>query len=229
MTTNVTSALAACITATGSGSSPEKNFPNAASQALVRAVDDLTRQSAALQAAITATDARARASGLLALALRLRRDVDAGLPLDRDLAALGAAGPYSPAVDRALQRLHSTGDGAPTMRDLGDELDRLIAQIAARAGASTSWARSGWNRVAGLFGGATPAGNARLVEQLRTLAADGRFSEAANELETSDDADLGANWAARVRVRANAVLAAQALLAYSIAAYENAMASTGTR
>jgi hypothetical protein len=200
------------------------------SESLSRAVDDLSRQTRELRATATAIDARARAAGLLALALRLRRDIDAGLPINRDVAALAAAGPYPAPIDHALQQLHAISDGTPTMRDLADQFDQVIAQLAARNGAETSWARAGWNRVATLFGrGAPPSEDARLVRHLRTLAVDGRFSEAAGELEASDAADIGANWAAQVHARAEAVVATQALLAYSLAAYQNAFAATGTK
>ena len=69
----------------------------------------------------------------------------------------------------------------------------------------------------------------RLIEHLRALAVDGRFSEAASELEKSDEGDIGADWAARVHERAAAVSATQALLAYSLAAYENAFAIAGAQ
>jgi hypothetical protein len=197
-----------------------------AGQNLARAVDELSQQTKDLRTLTTAMDARARAAGVLALTLRLRRDVDAGLPVDRDVAALLASGPYPAAIDRALQQLRATSDGTPTMRDLADEFDRVIAQLATRSRADTSWVRSGWNRVAAMFGPGTPSDSAGQFAHLRALAADGRFTEAASELEASDDADIGANWAARVRARANAVLATQALLAYSLAAYQNAAAGS---
>lgn len=198
----------------------------AANETLTRAVDAQARQADELRATAAAIDARGRAAGLLALSMRLRRDLDAGLPLDRDVAALSAGGPYPPPVERALLQLRGASDGAPTMRDLADEFDRLLAQIAGRSGVGTSWMSAGFSRIAAMFGGGASLENARLIEHLRALAADGRFSEAATELEASDAADIGANWAARVHARANAVLATQALLAYSIAAYENAFAAT---
>jgi hypothetical protein len=83
--------------------------------------------------------------------------------------------------------------------------------------------------VAALFGGGLPPESARLIEHLRALAVDGRFSEAASELEKSDESDIGAEWAARVRERAAAVSATQALLVYSLAAYENAFAIAGAQ
>jgi hypothetical protein len=198
-------------------------------EALTRSVDDLSRQIGDLRDASLAIDARARAAGLLALALRLRRDIDAGLPIDRDVATLSAGGPYPGAINRALQQLHTTSDGTPTMRDLADEFDRVIARMSARSGAGATWANTGWSRVAALFGGGLPPESARLIEHLRALAVDGRFSEAASELEKSDESDIGAEWAARVRERAAAVSATQALLVYSLAAYENAFAIAGAQ
>jgi len=199
-------------------------------ESLSRAVDDLSRQTAELRATATAIDARARAAGSLALALRLRRDIDAGLPIDRDVAALAAGGPYPAPIDHALQQLRAISDGTPTMRDLADQFDRVIAQLAARNLAEVSWAAAGWNRVAALFGrGVQPTEDARLIQHLRALAATGRFSEAASELEASDAADIGANWAAQVHVRAEAVVATQALLVYSLAAYQNAFAAAGAK
>ena len=193
---------------------------------LARAVDDLSRQTRELTEAV---DGRTRATGLLALTLRLRRDVDAGMPIDGDLAALATAAPFPPAVDKALQQLHDVSGGTPTMHDLGDELDRLIARLAARSQADGSWATRSWNRVTQLFGGGEPSGDTRLLARLRMLAINGRFSEAASEIMASDDADLGMAWASRVQSRVTAVVAAQALLSYALAAYENAFSTTSTQ
>jgi hypothetical protein len=200
----------------------------AASDTLVRAVDDLSRQTQALHATAAAIDGRVRAAGLLTLSLRLRRDVDAGLPIGRDVSALAAAGPYPAAIERALQQLRRINDSAPTMRDLADEFDRVMAQLTARNAAGASWASRGWSRMAAVFGGGAPSGDTGVVEHLRALAMDGRFTEAADEITASGDADLGAAWVARVRIRATAVVATQALLTYSLAAYENAFAASGS-
>ncbi|MEJ0019339.1 MAG: hypothetical protein WDN25_22865 [Acetobacteraceae bacterium] len=196
----------------------------ASAETLARTVDDVSRQAGELRAAAGAIEARVRATGLLALSLRFRRDVDAGLPLDRDVAALLASGPYPAPLERALRQLRGGSSGMPTMRDLGDEFERVAGEVAARANGGTSWLAGGWNRVGALFGVAATTDALRQVERLRALAADGRFSEAASELEASDAADIGAAWTARVRMRAQAVLAAQAMLGYALAAYENAVA-----
>ena len=200
----------------------------AASDTLVRAVDDLSRQTAELHSTAAAIDGRVRATGLLTLSLRLRRDVDAGLPIGRDVSALAAAGPYPAAIERALQQLRRVNDSAPTMRDLADEFDRVMAQFATRYGAGQSWASLGWSRVATMFGGGAQTRDTGIIEHLRALAMDGRFTEAADEIAASSDADLGAAWVARVRIRATAVVATQALLTYSLAAYENAFAASGS-
>ena len=200
---------------------------HAAGESLGRAVDALSRQTRDLGSATAALDGRIRATALLTLSLRLRRDIDAGLPIGRDVAALMAAGPYPGPIDSALQQLRYVNDGAPTMRDLADEFDRVIARFAARADAGSSWASRGWTRVASLFGGPVAAGDTTFARHLRALATDGRFSEAADEIAASSDADLGADWVARVRARAAAVISTQALMAYSLAAYENAFAASG--
>jgi hypothetical protein len=124
--------------------------------------------------------------------------------------------------------LRRINDSAPTMRDLADEFDRVMAQLTARNAAGASWASRGWSRMAAVFGGGAPAGDTGVVEHLRALAMDGRFTEAADEIAASGDADLGAAWVARVRIRATAVVATQALLTYSLAAYENAFAASGS-
>lgn len=198
---------------------------HAAGETLARAVDRLSEQTRDLGAVTLALDGRVRATGLLTLALRLRRDVDAGLPISRDVAALASVGPFPAGIDRALQQLRRMGDAAPTMRDLADEFDVVVARLAARSDAATSWASRGWSRVTTLFGGVASTGNAKLVEQLRALARDGRFSEAADAIEASNDADVGADWITRVRARATAVVATQALLSYSLAAYESTFAA----
>jgi len=115
---------------------------HAAGESLARAVDALSRQTRDLGSATAALDGRIRATALLTLSLRLRRDIDAGLPIGRDVAALMAAGPYPGPIDSALQQLRYVNDGAPTMRDLADEFDRVLARFAARADAGSSWACS---------------------------------------------------------------------------------------
>jgi hypothetical protein len=195
-----------------------------ASQALIRSVDDLSQQTKDLQSAAVAIDGRVRASGLLTLALRLRRDVDAGLPIAQDVAALEVSRPFPPTVDRALQKLQAVGQGTPTMRDLADEFDRVIARMAGGSDAGQSWTSRSWANLTGLFSGAVPNGNSRFIERLRALANDGRFSEAASEIDASSEAATGAEWVGRVRARANAVIATQVLLTYSLAAYQNAFA-----
>jgi hypothetical protein len=198
------------------------------SEALSRAVDELSRQTKELRQVTAGVDGRVRATGLLTLALRLRRDVDAGLPIGRDVSALAVAGPYPAAIDRSLQQLRHINNGVPTMRDLADEFDGVMARLSARSDATTSWASRGWTRLGMLFGGTVPAGGARFIDHLRALASDGRFSEAADEIQASTDSDLGAAWIARVRARATAVVAIQALLAYSLVAYENAFATAAS-
>src|SRR5439155_6167705 len=91
---------------------------HAAGDNLARAVDRLSEQTRELRSATLTLDGRVRATGLLTLALRLRRDVDAGLPISRDVAALESVGPFPTGMDHALQQLRQISDGTPTMRDL---------------------------------------------------------------------------------------------------------------
>jgi len=197
---------------------------HASSEMLARTVDRLSQQTAELGSAVTSLDGRVRAASLLTLSLRLRRDIDAGLPIGRDLSALEATGPYPAPVERGLAELRRFADGVPTMRDLADEFDGVMARFRAQSAAQGSWASRGWSNLTALFTGGPKDGNARLVEHLRALAADGRFSEAADEIAASADADLGAEWVARVHARAIAVVATQAVLGYALAAHENAYA-----
>lgn len=201
---------------------------HAGNETLARTVDALSQQTRELRSATLALDGQSRAVGLLTLSLRLRRDVDAGLPVGHDYAALAATGPYPATVDRALQQLRHLDGGVPTMRDLADEFDLVMASVVARSNAEASWAGRSWARVSGLFGGdGVPSGKAELVTHLRALATDGRFSEAAEQLMTSNDADLATEWAARVRARATAVIAAQVLLNYALTAYDTAYTAPG--
>ncbi len=191
-------------------------------EALTHAVEDLTRQTKELRAATTALDMRTRAAGLLTLSLRLRRDVDAGLSIDRDRTALLATGPYPGPIEHALQQLRQYGDGVPTMRDLGDAFDLLLARMIARSDAGSSWTDRSWSRLSGMFSNAPPTGDSALFDHLRALANEGRFSEAAEAVAGSSYADLGRDWIAQVRARATAVVATQALLSYALTAYEDA-------
>lgn len=201
---------------------------HAGDESLDRVVDDLARQTKELHATTAAMDRRVRASGLLTLAMRLRRDLDAGLPLDGELAALSVSGPYPADIKAALQQLSQFGDGVPTMRDLAEGLDHVMARLTARADSQESWAGRNWKRVEVLFGG-TPSPDMALMERVRSLGADGRFSEAATEILTSNAAADGSAWAARVRARATAVMATQSLLGYSLTEYEKAFATAGAQ
>jgi hypothetical protein len=100
------------------------------------------------------------------------------------------------------------------MRDLADGFDVVESRVAARVKGSSLG--STWVSVRNAMGFGEPSIDELVLERLRLLAADGRFSEAASLLETSTVADLGADWAARVRVRATAVVATQFILEYAL-------------
>ena len=191
----------------------------AADETLSRTVDRLSQQADELASNMVSLDARVRAAGLLTLTLRLRRDLDAGLPIGQDVAALSAAGPHPARADRALGDLRRLPDGVPTMRDLADEFDGVTARLRARSDADTSWPGRSWSRLTTLFGA---SGNGAFVEHLHQLAMDGRFNEVAEQLNASPDADLAADWVARVHARATAVVAAQVLLDEALAAQQHA-------
>lgn len=193
----------------------------AVNETLSHTVDRLSQQTNELASNMASLDARVRAAGLLTLTLRLRRDIDAGLPIGQDVAALTATGPYPPRADRALAALKPLADGVPTMRDLADEFDGVTVRLRARA-EDTSWSARNWSRITSLFGGTS--GNP-FIQHLRSLAIDGRFNEVAEELSTSPDADLAADWVARVHARASAVVAAQVLLDQALSAHDSAYAS----
>jgi hypothetical protein len=59
------------------------------------AIDGLNRRADRLQSAAAAVEARARASNVLALAVGLRRDIDAGVAIVRDSSALQSIGGIS--------------------------------------------------------------------------------------------------------------------------------------
>jgi hypothetical protein len=63
-------------------------------------------------------------------------------------------------------------------------------------------------------------------EHLQALVAEGRYSEAANVLETSEWAPLGAEWIAMVRARAAGVTAAQVIFTYALQITETAYSAT---
>src|SRR6185312_15938153 len=74
---------------------------HAVGETLSHTVDRLSQQTDELASTMASLDARVRAAGLLTLTLRLRRDIDAGLPIGQDVAALAATGPYPARSDRA--------------------------------------------------------------------------------------------------------------------------------
>ena len=194
---------------------------HAVSETLSHTVDRLSQQTAELASTMASLDARVRAAGLLTLTLRLRRDIDAGLPIGHDLAALAATGPYPARSDRALAALRPLADGVPTMRDLADEFDGVTARLRARTD-ETSWSARNWSRITSLFGA---GGGNPFIQHLRGLANDGRFNEVAEELSASPDADLAADWVQRVHARASAVISAQILLDQALAAHQAAYAA----
>jgi hypothetical protein len=191
--------------------------------ALPAAIDGLNQRADRLQSAGAVLEARARAGSVLALAVGLRRDVDAGVSIERDCAALEATGPYPGPVDHALQELTQLSAGIPTMRDLAEAFEPVQARLAVRT-ASSSFSR-GWARLKSWFGPSPQAADDVLLEHVRALAADGRFSETANVLEASEWAAVSADWVAMVRARATAVVATQVILTYALDATEAAYAT----
>ncbi len=183
----------------------------------------LDARIAQLQAAATALDARIRAANVLALANGLRRNVDAGVPIDHICAALAAAGPFPAPIDDALKTVSRYAAGVPTMRDLADSFEPVNARMAERFG--TPWVLRSWARVKTLFGVPTPAGNDAVLDHVRSLVAVGRFSEAAKVLDASDLAPFAADWGTMVRARAAAVGATQIIVEYALTVTEAAYAS----
>jgi len=186
-------------------------------------IDALSQRSDRLQSASAVAAARVRAGAVLALAIGLRRDVDAGVPIDRDCAALRAIDAFPAPVDAALQQLTGQAAGIPTMRDLAETFETVQARLAVRTGSSLFG--RGWMRVKTVFGLNSQAAEDVLPDHLQALVAEGRFSEAANVLETSQWAPLGADWVAMVRARAAGVVATQVILTYALHATEAAYAA----
>jgi hypothetical protein len=195
----------------------------AGNAALSAAVDGLNQRADRLQSAGTALEARARAANVLALAVGLRRNIDAGVPIDLECAALKATGVFPDPVDHALQDLTRLAPGIPTMRDLGDGFDQVDAQLTARI--ESSLISRSWLRVQSLLGVSSQPSDEALLARLRALVADGRFSAAANALDASDAASVGARWVAQVRARTTAVIATQVVLAHALQATEAAYAA----
>jgi hypothetical protein len=186
-------------------------------------IDGLTQRADRMQSAGTALDARTRAATVLALAVGLRRNIDAGVPIDAECAALKAIGAFPDPVNHALQDLTQLSSSVPTMRDLADGFDMVQSKLAER-GSSASAGR-GWGRLEALLGVTAPSADDILLDRLRALAAAGRFSEAAKALETSDAAYLGADWITMVHARATAVIATQMIVTYALQATDTAFAS----
>jgi hypothetical protein len=191
--------------------------------ALSGAIDGLSQRTDQLQSTGAALEARARAASVLALAVGLRRNIDAGMPIQGECAALKATGMLPGPVSHALQELTRISTGIPTMRDLGDGFDAVQAKLAYRsANASTG---TGLMRLGSLFGFGEASTDDVLLDHLRTLAAEGRFSEAAKVLQTSDAGYLGTDWIAMVQTRATAVIATQVILTHALQAMDAAYAA----
>lgn len=184
---------------------------------IARMARDALRRTEEIEAASQDLTNRIRAASLLALATRLRRDVDVGAPLAENALLLALYGPYPPAVERAIEDLTRLPDGALTMRDLAVGFEALEARIQAATGLDSSWSARGWNRVRSLFGAAPTDLEAALGGRLHALAGEGRFTEAADLLERSPWKDLGAAWIGQVRDRTSAARAAQLVMAHAVA------------
>ncbi len=185
---------------------------------IARMAQDALRRTEGIEAASQDLTNRIRAASLLALATRLRPDVDVGAPLAENALLLGLYGPYPPAVERAIEDLTRMPDGALTMRDLAMGFEALETRIQAATGLDSSWSARGWNRVRSLFGAAPTDLEAALGERLHVLAGEGRFTEAADLLERSPWKELGAAWIGQARDRASAARAAQIVMAHAVAA-----------
>ena len=200
-----------------------RNAQEAASRsqdATARAVDGMRERLDRVETQVAAFDARLRATGLVASAGQLRRDIDAGAPLREDLLTTASSGPLPAPVQRALEQLSRSERGVPTLRDLGVSFDALEADILAHGGGQGSWlSLSGW------IGGPNP--QRETLDRLRALAAEGRFSEVADMLERSDWADLAQHWVAQVRLRSATVMAGQTVMAHALEAYEASQAAPG--
>ncbi len=184
---------------------------------IARMAQDALRRTEGIEAASQDLTNRIRAANLLALATRLRRDVDVGAPLAESALLLALYGPYPPTVERAIEDLSRMLDGALTMRDLATGFEALEARIQAVTGLDSSWSARGWNRVRSLFGAAPTDLEAAIGERLHVLAGEGRFTEAADLLERSPWKELGAAWIGQVRDRASAARAAQLVMAHAVA------------
>ena len=211
-------AQAQAAEATAAGAAEDSARALAASarvqEASVHGFDALRERLDRLEADAAALDARVRATGLLAVAGQLRRDIDAGAPLRDDLTALPAARSLPAAVQRAVDELSRSERGVPTLRDLGLGYEALDEAIADRTAGVLSWfGLSGWIGV-----GAN--GQRDTLDRARALAVEGRFTEAADVLERSEWANLAQRWIAQVRLRAAAVTAGQTVMAHAQAVYE---------
>ena len=184
---------------------------------IARMAQDALRRTEGIEAASQDLTNRIRAASLMALATRLRRDVDVGAPLAENALLLSLYGPYPPAIERAIEDLMRMPDGALTMRDLAVGFEALEARIQAVTGLDSSWSARGWNRVRSLFGAAPTDLEAAIGERLHVLATEGRFTEAADLLERSPWKELGAVWLGQVRDRASAARAAQLVMAHAVA------------
>lgn len=191
-------------------------------QGLPHALGALVQQTRQLKTTGALLGARLQATGLVALSLRLRRDLDGGLPVEADRSAIAASGPFPAEIDKALKQLHDVGTMAPTMHDLAVGLDAIIARVAAREAAGQSWGSQGWEWMSSFVW--SPAERPLLSRELVALAADARFSAAADLLDASPMAASAKSWTTQVRNRANAVLATQLIMSYALNAYGRAYA-----
>ena len=154
-----------------------------AQEAAARALDGTRDRFDRLDAQVATFDARVRATGLVVTAGQLRRDIEAGAPLNDDLVAIGSSGALPAPVQQALDQLSQVERGVPTSRDLAVGFETLDADIASHRGGQES---SSWFSLGGLFGG---GGQHELLDHVRALAAEGRFSEVADMLERSSWAE----------------------------------------
>jgi len=170
---------------------------------------------------------RGRASGVLALAEQLRREVEAGAPIGQTLDSIGATGALPPPVTQAIAELRPLSQGVPTLGDLSRSFQALADQAAVQSVLNQPWPTRFMAKLTALIGGGPYNPLAATVANLRSKVDGGRANEVAAWVSESPWAKIGSDWIGQERARESAVTAAQIVTEHAQQRYDAAVAAAG--
>jgi hypothetical protein len=170
---------------------------------------------------------RGRASGVLALAEQLRREVESGAPIGLTCESIAATGALPPTVAQAIAELRPLSGGVPTLSGLSQSFQALADKAAAQSALNEPWLTRVMAKLTVLIGGGPYNPLSATVARLRSEVEGGRANEVATWVSESPWSAIGSDWIGQARARASAVNAAQIITEHAQQSYDAAVAAAG--